>query len=231
MAIRINGTLLVKKINSRNGPFCIGELVTEIGEFKVKDSLIDQFDEGKYQGKFWISQIYAHSYFAFGKVIIEIRAKLSDVQIDDEDALPSDIGKVQEVDPADEEKTVISAPVIQATTTVKPSLPMLNIKPVAKPRPRPASLASPVTTDAKEKMVVDEPTDESAPVITIGADDLALFGDDLTALLHQGMPLKLDSTIDRLQLRRQIQRLGVLGYSFTAMTQTWSRVDKQSSAS
>ena len=40
--IRIEGKLLVKQIRaSRNGPFCIADLVTELGEFKVKDPLLE----------------------------------------------------------------------------------------------------------------------------------------------------------------------------------------------
>ena len=41
-----NATLRVKRINGRNGPFCIADLSTDFGEFKVKESLLDQFDEG-----------------------------------------------------------------------------------------------------------------------------------------------------------------------------------------
>ena len=58
--IRIDGAhLRVKRIRqSRNGAFCVADLSTDIGEFKVKDPLLDQFDEGEYQATVWISEIY-----------------------------------------------------------------------------------------------------------------------------------------------------------------------------
>lgn len=225
MTIRIDGTLLVKKINSRNGPFCIGELLTDIGEFKIKDSLIDQFDEGKYQGRFWISQIYAHSYFAFGKVIIEIRARLADVRINDESALPSEAGKAQEIDPADEDKPVPVA--------VKPL-----VKPVPKLRPLPApEKMSGTCTEAVAGTLPDVPSSNASAAqsgttdiaIHDHAEDLTLFGEELYDMVRDGKPVKLDSTIDRLQFRLQIKRLGELGYTFTSKTQTWTLDDNKQS--
>jgi len=212
MSIRIDGTLLVKKIASRNGPFCVGELQTEIGEFKVKDSLVDQFEEGKYQGRFWISQIYAHSYFAYGKVIIEIRARLADFQIKDESALPGDLEKVGEVDPAEEE---ITAPKM---STDRPPV----AKPVVKPVSGPAVAAS--TTKESATAV---PTVTAISTATVEAfidnSDLDLFGEEQYALVKKRLPIKLDSaTDDRMRFRNQIARLGKLGYVFAATNQTWS---------
>ena len=38
--------------------FCVGDLETEIGDFRVKDAILDQFDEGLYEGQFCIQQIF-----------------------------------------------------------------------------------------------------------------------------------------------------------------------------
>jgi hypothetical protein len=67
--IRIDGAQLrVKRIRqSRNGAFCVADLSTAFGEFKVKDPLLDQFEEGEYQATVWISEIYLSQYIAFGK--------------------------------------------------------------------------------------------------------------------------------------------------------------------
>ena len=62
-----NATLRVKRINGRNGPFCIADLSTDFGEFKVKESLLDQFDEGTYEATVWIDEIYMGQYVAYGK--------------------------------------------------------------------------------------------------------------------------------------------------------------------
>lgn len=72
--IKLTGLLTIKSITGRNGPFSIGRLVTELGEFTVKDTLLEQYDPGKYEGDFGISRIYPFSYAAAGGVRVEIRA-------------------------------------------------------------------------------------------------------------------------------------------------------------
>ena len=93
--IAIPGTLIVKWISGRNGDFAVGDLHTPIGEFRVKDALLDQFDAGEYHGIFWISQIYSKSYEYRGRITIETRANLADLQIDSE----SDAGEAPEAPP------------------------------------------------------------------------------------------------------------------------------------
>ena len=41
MTIRINGTLVIKEIKGANGKFCVGDLNTPLGEFKVKEPILD----------------------------------------------------------------------------------------------------------------------------------------------------------------------------------------------
>ncbi len=78
-----NTTLRVRKIRqSRNGPFTVADLSTDIGEFRVKDQLLDAFDEGEYQATVWISEIYLKQYVAYGRGVTELRAQLHEVQIE-----------------------------------------------------------------------------------------------------------------------------------------------------
>ena len=104
--ISVSGTLDVRTIKGSNGPFQVGELTTSVGEFKVKDKLLEQFEPGAYTGTFLIDKIYPHSYVWYGKVTVEIRARLADVQLDNDQPLddantaPPSI----EPDPADEER-------------------------------------------------------------------------------------------------------------------------------
>lgn len=214
MSLRIDGTLLVKKISSRNGPFCIGELHTDIGEFKVKDSIIDQFKEGRYAGKFWISQIYPHSYFAFGKVIIEIRAKLADVQIDDEAALQKDSETAQEIDPAREETAVKPMAKPDPVAPLKPA----PVKAISLPQSK-VSTEPPVAKPERASSTSQAPTEVAT---TDDAADLELFGEELFELVKNKQTVKLDSTIDdRLKFRGQITRLRDFGYGFKSKTQSW----------
>ena len=104
--LQVNGTLIVKKIHGAKGAFSVGDLVTEVGTFKIKDALLDQFEEGRYQGAFAISSIYLSSYIWRGKSMTDIRANLVDVQLDEVgDVAPESAPPQDEPDPIEEEAT------------------------------------------------------------------------------------------------------------------------------
>lgn len=110
--VALSGTLVVKWISGRNGDFAVGDLRTPIGEFRVKDALLEQFDAGEYHGRFWISQIYSKSYEYRGRITIETRANIADLQIDLEGEAPHESTAASEPDPIDETPRVpASAPV------------------------------------------------------------------------------------------------------------------------
>ena len=101
--IKCQGTLRIKKIRqSRNGAFCIADLATDFGEFKVKDPMLDQFEEGEYQGTVWISEIYVSQYISYGKAGTELRARLHDLQVDSEDRKPVRSNEHSEPDPIED---------------------------------------------------------------------------------------------------------------------------------
>jgi hypothetical protein len=198
--IRTEGTLLVKRIKqSRNGPFCVADLVTDFGEFKVKDPLIDQFAEGEYRGVVWISQIYLAQYVSFGRGVTELRARLHDLQVDTEGTLPSKAASESEPDPLDESPPVRA---VGGATDVD--------QPTKRPRLRVARKST------------GKP-DEGAGSRTDDHADRTLFGDEIHQQIVARQPVKLDPTIDdRARFRSQTQRLRQLGYQFDAKTQTWS---------
>ena len=115
--LQVNGTLTVKKIHGAKGAFSVGDLVTEVGTFKIKDALLDQFEEGRYQGAFAISSIYLSSYIWRGKSMTDIRANLVDVQLDEVgDVAPESVPPQDEPDPIEED-----AARPQATPVIEPS--------------------------------------------------------------------------------------------------------------
>lgn len=189
----MRGSLTVKWINGRNGEFAVGDLHTPIGEFKVKDSLLDQFEEGTYAGTFWLSQIFAKSYDYRGRIMIEIRAVLADLQIDDESKHPSE-REPDELDPLDE----------------PPPPPM--------PVPPPVRIVVPSRRPAAPPSAAPDRQDGPQGV---APEDLKLFGEEIVEQLRLQEPVKLDSTIDRVRLRAQRKRLDELGYTFIARTQTF----------
>lgn len=200
--IRIKGTLVVRKIPSRNGPFAVADLVTDVAEFKVKDTLLDQFEAGEYRGIFHIAEIYLAGYQSFGRSVTELRARLHDLRINSQRAIEPGAGNGDEIDPIDEVRPA----------KVRATHPKLTVPPKGKPG-KEAPAAKPKTASRSS----GEAKDAAAQ-----AADLELFGADIHALVASGQSLKLDPNIDdRARFRAQIQRLGQLGYSFKSNEQTW----------
>ena len=215
--IRIDGAQLrVKRIRqSRNGAFCVADLSTDIGEFKVKDPLLDQFDEGEYQATVWISEIYLAQYVAFGKGVTEIRARLHDLQVQAQGALRR--GEEQaEPDPIDEREPVRAAPVAPdpAPAAVESKgKKSKNWERFNKKKPGLAPGDSSPDTDSKRQLASDQAVAQGLS---------ALFDADLLQAIQNREPVKLDSTVERSLLRRQAAELGqALGYSFDPKQQTW----------
>lgn len=191
--ITIPGQLAIRTIHGRNGVFNVARLATSIGEFVVKDQLLDQYIEGKYQGQFCITQISPSSYTHSGRTIIEVRARLDSMTLDEMDTLSkTDTDKLdpKELDPLDEEKAQIRS----------------------QPQPRPPQTEpmdgrhAPLNTE----LLVATPSPETEA-------DEALFG----LLWPLGNTVKLDTTVDRSMLRAQCMRLEQLGYWMDFKQQLW----------
>lgn len=98
-----NAQLRVRTIHGRNGVFCVGDLQTALGNFKVKDPILDQFEEGSYEVDAWLDRIYLGQYVAYGRAVSEVRAQLADLQVIE--AKRQDLPGEPEPDPIDEEAT------------------------------------------------------------------------------------------------------------------------------
>jgi hypothetical protein len=104
--MNIDGVLTIRTIHGSKGPFNIGRLITDLGEFSVKDTLLEQYEEGRYEGNFNITQIFPSSYFAGGRFVVEVRATLKSLSLDGVDDLkPEDTAVAAEPDPADDQPT------------------------------------------------------------------------------------------------------------------------------
>ena len=190
-----NATLRVKRINGRNGPFCIADLSTDFGEFKVKESLLDQFDEGTYEATVWIDEIYMGQYVAYGKAVTEIRARLRDVLVLTEDQRPVS-EEIVEPDPLEEQ-----------------------------PQPAPAIQKPPVQEEPRDKRwdKFKKSKEEAAPVQDADESEPAndLFDEETWSAMERAMPVKLDASVDRALLRQQAGMLRQRGYRFDAKQQIW----------
>lgn len=201
MAIRVRGTIIIERKHSRRGDFNVGDLCTEIGEFEVKDSLIEEFEPGKYTGDFMIQWIEPDSFSWRGRVFVKNRAQLEAILIDSVDDNAAPPATPPEADPIDAARAA----------------------PAVAPQPDQAS-ASTAQTSAAPAADLPAPTAETAPATasTQIDPDQMLFGDELHEALQARSAIKLDPTVDRQQFRAQRDRLKALGYSFDAKSQTWT---------
>jgi len=192
----LDGTLVVEVIKGSRGEFCVGTLKTSIGEFKVKDAALEEFDRGTYNGRFTIEKIYIESSRWRGGWFTNLMAKVTrdGYLIDEKDLTPAPAPSVQaEPDPIDEQAA--SAAVARPVATPKPE----------KPATRPAVA---LADDDDDSLYVDP--------------DEKLFGVELYPLFRQRAPvIALDNTIDREQFRQQRDRLKANGYRFDPKTQQW----------
>jgi hypothetical protein len=88
--ITLTGTLYLRVIESRHGRFSVGRLVSDLGEFTVKDTLLDSYDTGCYAGEFGVSRIYPTSYVAGGRLVVEVRASLATLALSVPETLPTE---------------------------------------------------------------------------------------------------------------------------------------------
>lgn len=108
MSIIIPGILTIKSIQGARGAFSVGDLQTDVGEFRIKDALLDEYEPGQYTGRFVISNIFPSSYTWRGRVSVEVRAHLQEILLDEADvgsaaASQSESATGHEPDPLDEE--------------------------------------------------------------------------------------------------------------------------------
>lgn len=216
--VKLKGSIKVKRINGRNGPFSVGTLVTSIGEFAVKSAMLDQYDEGLYQGEFVVNHIGGGFYTTGGRVVVETRAIVTQMIIARAELGPIE-GAPLEVDPLDEEAL---------PKAVAPQRPAPEQKPAVTPQ-KPARPEAPVEPNKSQQEAAKppQPTESVKPTAeaqtgtgTAGANaddpDAKLFGE----LWPLENVVKLDPT-DRARLRMQADRLKGMGYKFEAQHQHW----------
>ncbi|MFA0142179.1 DUF3275 family protein [Vibrio kanaloae] len=102
--VQVPGTLTIKTVSGRYGDFNVAMLDTDIGQFSVRDAVLDEYNEGTYQGTFGLQRIYPGSYQTNNRFVIETRAELNGIWLSDykEEALPRD--EPMEEDPLAKER-------------------------------------------------------------------------------------------------------------------------------
>ncbi len=121
MSIRVRGTITIQRKTSARGAFNIGDLSTEIGEFEVKDSLIEEFEPGKYTGDFIIRWIAPDSFAWRGRVFVKNRATLDEIIVDEADEGAPAPSAPPEPDPIEHAPAPSQAKATQQQETPAPS--------------------------------------------------------------------------------------------------------------
>ncbi len=213
--ITLPGELSIKTIHGRNGPFNIGRLVVSLGMFTVKDAELDQFKEGKYEGDFVIKTIRQHPVPTEAGMFMQLRAHLSGMTLHGIDTLSdtesSTIG-AQEPDPAEED--------------AKPVESSSNLAPATKADDEQAPIegtSAPVSQATRSRRAQGSPDPIRSATVSNTAQakptsDESLFG----AQWPLSDVFKLDKTFGRMTLRKQVARLGELGYEFDPISQEWN---------
>lgn len=199
-----NALLRVRRVRqSKNGPFSVADLFTDFGEFKVKDPLLEQFEEGEYEVTAWITQIFLGQYVAYGRGVSELRAQLYDLQVHTEDHRPTPRESV-EVDPMDEPEPVrMQRPDPQAQTAVKET-------------------ATPPVKDGRwDKFKKPAKSKDAAP--TEAPDDQldGVYDDTMLAAIKLREPVVVDVSVDRALLRKQVEGLKERGYRYDSIQKLW----------
>ncbi|EBX8629371.1 DUF3275 family protein [Salmonella enterica subsp. enterica] len=187
----VNGKLVVRTINGRNGAFNVGLLETAIGSFSVKDRELEQYSAGTYEGQFVIGKVFMHSWSYGANSGSEIRVRLDAMNIASNNALTPD----------DERKLL--PPVNDPLEEEIPAIPETK-----HPTPAKAENAPKTKSTKRPQFTVPTPAEQES-------DDQTLFG----TLWPLGDIVKLDATAPRQTLRQQKARLSQLGYDFIAQEQ------------
>jgi hypothetical protein len=114
MSITVSGSIIIARKSGKRGDFNVGDLSTEIGEFEVKDAVIEEFDPGKYTGRFVISWIQPDSFTYRGRVFVKNRAKLEEIFVDDD----GERGEPQQAPPPEPDPIDTQAPNIKPAPPV-----------------------------------------------------------------------------------------------------------------
>ena len=217
MSIMLEGTLAVQRISGVNGEFSVGKLETEVGVLNLKDPHLDQYETGKYAGRFLVDRIFPHGYMSRTNCfIVEIRAVVKEYIIhnDEPDELDTVVG-LTEQDPLETPSVLIPEPAGSSTAfpeALPQEIPTQKSTPTQRPQP--------VSPASVEPVLPDNGQTPQAPQSNPEGTLAELFGE----LWPLADIVTLDPTTvrsDAVNHRKRTQYLKSQGYIFKATSQSW----------
>ncbi len=202
-SIILEGQITNKVITGANGDFSVGSFNTSIGQFKIKNQLLDQFEEGDYHVRVSIIKLKLNTYVVqrTGITITEIVAEIDAIDVIDADVKPI---KAESIEP--------DASVPDTSNQVSKAAPAKAEK---------SEQQSPAVPEkaAKGKIVLSNKKTKPDGDGEKKLDPPELFG----YLWPLGDTLQLDKSAPRPLIIQQKQYLVKIGYKFDVKTQTWSK--------
>ena len=195
--ISLPGELVVSTKIGKFGNFNVAKLITSIGEFTLKDKMLEQIDAGNYQGVFVLKSIKSSAYTYGNRTIIECCAYVEDMQLTDYANFENPILSDHE----DKEEANHNCKKIQQKKEIIEPEPQFNSVPQFNSEPQINSVPQFNSVEVESN------------------SDQELFG----CLWPLGHEVKLDSSVERMTLRAQKERLIQLNYSFDFKSQTWRK--------
>lgn len=104
MTIKTTGTLIVRRRSGRFGAWSEAELKTPEGDFKVKDKVLDQYEEGEYAGEFLIAKFFIKTHTTANRSWSDLMALVDEFFLDRVEQKPVP-PQEEPGDPAEEELT------------------------------------------------------------------------------------------------------------------------------
>ena len=216
--IMVNGSIAVKTIHGRRGPFNVGVLRTEIGDFSVKDQCLEELAEGKYDARCTISHIKPNHYVAGARLVVEIRAFLDSIELLQDEAEDVDVQDLV-IEPDPIEEVAVPAPAVEEV-----AVPAAEVALVTETETSEVSIDSEVSRDGVAATVETE-APEASQSAQAAADTAEPEDDSLQELFGHlwpiGSSVELDPTVDRAQFRAQIGHLKQSGYRYKASDKVW----------
>ena len=233
--VAFTGTLHVKQVQGRFGPFLVGTLYTAIGAFAVRDERLKTLAEGEFEGVFHVAELPLYSYRAYGEQRTTIRAIIGGYHLCDTSVVEDDYANRDAANdgflPYDDDCYIPEADMPMHGDT-SPGGTTLDF--VADNLVTADNRGAQAVTIRPGETGTDTETDD---VATPEAIDIAAYEDENVRLLRSylagteredwrfGEPYKIDTTIGRPHIAKCRCALDALGYALDTRQQLWLPAD------
>lgn len=218
----------IKTFNGSHGAFVIANVQSELGEFVLKDAVMDQFigQDGQYQGAFLVTKIFTHTRMWKGRIIVEQRIKISKMKLVRIEATTLTLNDTEvECDPLLE--TAPDPQVCTAALAPEVVTPAVSVADAAEDTTTTGSTVRESEPVAPQAIAANSTAGTEQEAESVQDDGMAeLFG-QMWAKVQARLPVEITDWTDRTVIRRQREVLDGMGYRLDTSTMTWSMPESE----